>query len=174
MSALARSLCKQWRESDDSPGHVQMLHMLARAAGHPNFQAFRVAAQPIRPDLDQVSAVDAHSDAKQQAEVLRLLRHFDESGRLKHWPRKLSTQIPCVWAVWARVPARKEMSEREVNEFIKQGEAIGDHVLLRRELVNHKLMGRTPDCRVYWRIERPVPNEYLMLLKAVMARGKMS
>ena len=41
ISALARSLRDQLAARTEPPGHVEMLNMLARAAGDRNFQQFR-------------------------------------------------------------------------------------------------------------------------------------
>jgi hypothetical protein len=101
----------------------------------------------------------------------RLLRHFDEQGRLMRWPGKFSEQLPCLWTVWARIPARQDMSEREVNDFIKLGESFGDHVLLRRELVNYQLVQRTLDGRVYRRVEQALPVEVQPLVREALSRS---
>jgi hypothetical protein len=169
VAALARSLTKQWVEQPAPPSHVQMLNMLARAIGHANFQAFRAAAEAT-PAATPLSAADATLPAKPGLSTQRLLRHFDEQGRLMRWPSKFSEQLPCIWTVWARIPARQDMSEREVNDFIKRGESFGDHVLLRRELVNYKLLERTPDGRVYRRIEQPLPRHILPLVREALSR----
>jgi hypothetical protein len=174
ISALSRSLVKQWQEQDGRPSHVQMLNMLARAIGYQNFQHLRAEPPPAQADLAlaalaQVSVKPAASAPANP--MLRLLRHFDEAGRLQRWPGKFSEQLPCLWSVWARVPARRDMSEREINEYIKLGESFGDHVLLRRELVNYKLLSRTPDGRVYRRIEQPLPAEVAPLVYELLRRS---
>ena len=46
-SALARSLRKEFETLGRRPGHVELLNMLARAAGYSNFQHLRArAARP--------------------------------------------------------------------------------------------------------------------------------
>ncbi|MBI3367979.1 MAG: DUF2087 domain-containing protein, partial [Burkholderiales bacterium] len=40
-------------------------------------------------------------------------------------------------------------TEREVNEILKAANTFGDHVTLRRELINHQLMTRKSDCSEY-------------------------
>jgi len=150
-----------------------MLNMLARAAGFDNFQHWRAEAvvppvvvqAPAPVDLTQAAATTAILDTP------RLLRYFDEQGRLSRWPGKFSHQLPCLWPIWARIPARQTFSEREVNEWIKAGESLGDHVLLRRELVNYKLLARTQDGREYRRVEQPLPAEVAVLLREVLRRS---
>lgn len=180
ISALARSLVKQWAEQPEPPGHLQMLNMLARGAGFQNFQHFREQAEAV-PALDAAATPPIEPDPSArraanpppggQADIRKLLRHFDAEGRLLRWPGKFSEQLPVLWTVWARIPARRDMSEREVNDFIRQGECFGDHVLLRRELVNYKLLARTPDGRVYRRREQPLPAELLELVRTALGRA---
>lgn len=49
ISALARSLRTQLAARQGMPGHVELLNMLAKAAGHRNFQHFRAQAVPAAP-----------------------------------------------------------------------------------------------------------------------------
>lgn len=171
ISALARSITKQWADEAAPPSHLQVLNMLARALGHANFQAFRAQAEATVTVAQTLVDAAIQSSPKPTAGAQRLLRHFDTQGRLMRWPGKFSEQLPCIWTVWARIPARRDMSEREVNGYIKLGESIGDHVLLRRELVNYKLLERTLDGRVYRRIERPLPDELAPLVHEVLRRS---
>lgn len=160
ISALARSLKQQWALEPAAPGHLQILNMLARAAGFSNFQHLRAAAETPAPAASNTFSILTK----------RLLRHFNEQGRLIRWPTKFSEQLPCIWPIWASIPASQQMSEKAANEWIKSAEAIGDHVLLRRELVNYKLITRTPDCRVYQRLEQDIPQELLEFMAEIERR----
>jgi hypothetical protein len=158
MSALARSLVKQWRAEPAPPSYLQMLNMLARALGHSNFQAFRATAP------------DAAAPSADAALTRRLLRYFDTEARLCRWPAKLSLQQICLWPIWARIPARCVLAEADVNRHIQATETIGDHVLLRRELVNCRMLGRNADSSAYHRIEQPPPPEGLALIRGLSGR----
>lgn len=160
ISALARSLVKQWVAEPAPPGHVQMLNMLARAAGHANFQSYRAGAEtpPVEP-------VDA-------ARINQLLRYFDVEGRLYRWPAKLSNQLACLWPIWAAIPSRRILHETQVNQAIQAVESFGDHVLLRRELVNNRMLTRNPDGSDYRRVEQVPPDEARALIRAVEARRR--
>ncbi|QBC44621.1 DUF2087 domain-containing protein [Iodobacter fluviatilis] len=160
ISALARSLKLQWAAEPAAPSHLQILNMLARAAGFSNFQHLRAAAEMPAP----------LTTSTQSVLTKRLLRHFNEQGCLIRWPKKFSEQLPCLWPVWANIPAATEMTEKAANEWIKSAEAIGDHVLLRRELVNYQLITRTPDCRVYQRLEQDIPDELAEFLAEIQKR----
>src|SRR5262252_5194403 len=118
-SALARSLHGQLTSCDHMPGHVELLNMLARAVGSRNFQHLR--AKVVRsPEI--ASPVD-------QNELRRLSRYFDATGRLLRWPKKFSHQEPCLWVVWTKLPPRKTLSEREVNEVLLANHAFEDPAL---------------------------------------------
>lgn len=160
ISSLARSLKRQWMAEAEAPGHLQILNMLARSAGFQNFQHLR--AEHDRP-------VPAEPQPVTNA-VRRLLRHFDGEGRLLRWPKKFSEQRACLWALWSGLPRGEEWDEPAVNAAIRALEAFGDHVLIRRELVEGGWMGRTDDCRRYWLIESAVPEEMAELVGQVSLR----
>jgi len=102
--------------------------------------------------------------------VRRLLRYFAPDGRLLRWPGKFSDQEPCLWMIWSRLPARTELAEPQVNALLKAANGFGDHVLIRRELVNYGMMGRTRDCTRYWRVERQPPADALALIRQLTPR----
>jgi hypothetical protein len=160
ISALARSLKQQWALEPAAPSHLQILNMLARAAGFSNYQHLRAAAEaPVPTSISSFSPL-----------TKRLLRLFNDEGCLIRWPGKFSEQLPAIWPIWASIPAGQEMNETTLNEWIKSAEVMGDHVLLRRELVNYKLLTRTPDCRVYQRLEQEVPEELAEFLAEIQLR----
>jgi hypothetical protein len=179
ISALARSLVKQWSKEANPPGHLQMLNMLARAAGFQNFQHFRADAEATlsavpKPATQSSVAPLIEQTGQPNKNVQRLLRHFDLHGRLMRWPSKFSEQQPCLWPIWARIPARRDLTERQVNEAIKLGESFGDHVLIRRELVNYRMLMRTKDGAVYRRVEQPLPTDIGNLVHEVLQRIKIA
>jgi len=57
------------------------------------------------------------------------------------------------------------MSEPEINGHINSAHVFEDHALLRRELFDRGMVSRTPDGRVYRRIERQPTPEALELIK---------
>jgi len=164
LSALARSLVRQLGEREGPPSHVDMLNLLARARGFRSYQALR-ASQAAERQL----AEPARAEAVDYVLVRRLLRYFDEQGRLRSWPGKHSHRRPCLWAVWMALPPRTRMSEREVDAHIRTAASLGDHVLLRRELVDAGWLVRTPDGREYRRVEQR-PDAVAMALRAQLGR----
>lgn len=158
ISALARSLREQLAARTEPPGHVEMLNMLARAAGDRNFQQFRARATgtvaPAGPAPPQDTAPPTDL-----ALVERTARHFDAEGRLATWPARTSLQALALWALWARIEPGRSFSEIGFNQALNALSLIGDPALLRRSLFNQGLVSRTDDCRDYRRIERPPPAE---------------
>ena len=51
----------------------------------------------------------------------------------------------------------KDYTEKEVNHIIESWHTFGDYFLLRRGLVDYKLLCRTPDGSRYW--QEPYANE---------------
>lgn len=167
ISALARSLSQQLGEIEGPPGHLQLLNALSRACGYRNFQSYRAEHKRSVP-----TARPAPVAPPAPKDLAALLRFFDEAGRLLRWPTKASHRLPCVLGVWAQLPARIAMNEREINQWIGAALAFEDHVLIRRELVNHGLLARTPNGSVYRRVELPVPEAHAALLSEVCRRAR--
>jgi Uncharacterized protein conserved in bacteria len=163
ISALARTLKREIDGRPEKPGHVELLNILSRAIGFRNFQhlkAARAAGERMAAAPEPVAAID-------HVRVEAARRCFDGDGVLMRWPAKTTLQRLCLWGLWARFPAGREMDEKEVNERLKALHRFGDHALLRREMFNLGLLFRTPDCRVYRRVEQRPPAEALSLIGAL-------
>lgn len=161
---LAKSLKSQLEAQEGRAGHVQLLNMLARGAGFRNFQHFRAQATAL-DRLENPPPAPAPVPAVDLGRVRRLMRHFDEAGRLIRWPNKFNEQATCLWVIWSRIPARDGMTEREISSHLQTLHSFGDFALLRRELVEQGLVSRTADCRDYRRIERAPPPDALALIR---------
>jgi hypothetical protein len=161
ISALARSLNNQLAACDHLPGHLELLNMLARAAGSRNFQHFRaqiVAEKRLVSPQENPPPVD-------YVQLQRLSRYFDVNRRLTRWPSKFSDQEPCLWVLWSKLPPRKKLSEREINELLAANHRFEDPALLRREMKERKMVTRTLDGREYRRLERRPSSEALALIR---------
>jgi len=169
MSALARSLRDQAVRLGRTPSHLEMLNMLARAAGRRNYQHYQAergegsggqagptASPPAEPGPDLVH-------------VERAARQFDPQGRLIQWPTRTKVLDLCLWVLWSRVPAGRVFTEREISALLTQWHLFGDPAVLRRAMFEAKLLDRTPDVREYRRVERRPPPE-LSLLRARIER----
>lgn len=168
IASFARSLGRELKRSHEQvqrpPGHVELLNMLARAAGFRNFQGLR--ARPVAPAAAAGPALTPTA--------AKALRQFDTQGRLTRWPIKYSVQRLMLWGLWMRFDARRRYSEREVNELLNAWHLFGDHCTLRRELVNMKLLTRKSDGSEYRKLPQRPDAEVVALLRALRARRLLS
>jgi hypothetical protein len=165
LSAFARTLARALRthraRSPELPGHVELQNLLARAAGYRNVQALKAA--PPQPRAAQ-AAMPLSDNAR------RTLMQFDAAGRLERWPTKFTVQRLAMWVLWTRFEGKRVYTEREVNAILRSANAFGDHVTLRRELVNHRLLTRKSDCSEYRKLPARPDAEVRALLTTWRAR----
>ena len=167
--ALGRSLLERQTGQADAPGHVELLNLIARAAGRRSYQALRAAAKlpAAAAALDAAPVAPALTPAARKA-----LTQFDAHGRLVRWPHKFSVQRLAMWILWTQFDARRVYTEREVNEIIKRWHTWGDHVTLRRELINHRLLTRKSDGSEYRKLPARPDEEARWLLRAWRERTR--
>jgi hypothetical protein len=170
ISALAKSLRAQLAGRAAAPGHVELLNMLARSAGHRNFQHFR--AESLARGRLAADALTPTEEPVDHRLVEGVAGHFDRQGAMLRWPGCTGHQQLCLWWLWAGFPAGRPLSEAEVNAHLKARHRFGDHAILRRSLCDARLLTRTRDGRIYRRVERqPTPTAVALIrhLKARMA-----
>lgn len=150
LSGFARALRRDLADHAGAPGHQAMLGMIARAAGFANHQHLRaeapILAAPSRP-------------------VARALRNFDAQGRMIAWPAQTRLQGLCLWRFWALMTPGRDYAEADLNAALKGWHLFGDHVLLRRSLIDHGLVRRATDGSWYRRIEQAPPPEALAMIR---------
>lgn len=140
---LKSYLDERQRDGKTHPGHVELLNLIARAAGWRNYQALKAV-----PPIPTKPALEAH---ELTATARKTLQQFDAFGRLVRLPNKLSVQQMAMWWMWTHFTARRKYTEQEVNRILNAHHTFGDQATLRRELVNMKLLGRKSDCSEYWK-----------------------
>lgn len=91
--------------------------------------------------------------------ITRVARCFDVTGRLQRWPSRRAEQIVVLWVLWSFMPGGTQFCEAEINSMLRDWHDFDDYVLLRRDLCDLGLLQRTPDGRVYRRVEHEMPNE---------------
>ena len=165
--ALGASLKTRHASGSPPPGHVELLNMMARALGHRNLQSLQ-AGVPLTPALPRppVAAEDRPAPPALSANARKTLMQFDSRGRLLRWPTKYSVQTLAMWLLWTLFDGRRVYTEKEVNEVLKAANAFGDHVTLRRELINHRLMSRKSDCTDYRKLPARPDDEARALIQA--------
>jgi hypothetical protein len=154
LSGFAKTLRADLIALPALPGHLTLLGLLARAAGYQNYQQLKAKAAAPQPGPDLKRLTKAQ-------------RAFDAAGRMQAWPAQTAVQHLCLWVFWARLPSRRDMTEGDVNRVLQDGATFGDHVLLRRSLIDARLVSRSQDGAVYRRIEQTPPPEALGLIHAV-------
>lgn len=170
ISQFCKNLRAQLAHIEGTPSHLTLLNLLARSAGHRNFQAMRAAAISAAAPLEDVPVpIALPRGSTLPRSVQRALTHFDTAGRLLRWPTQRAVQKLVMWALWQRLPASRDLSEAEVNRYLAAFNAFDDPVTLRRELVNDKLLWRTQDGRTYRRLSQPVEGEVFEFLNALKA-----
>lgn len=160
LSHFSRALARSLAGREAMPGHVELQNLIARAAGYANLQELK--ARPVPPR----EAVETPTPATLSANARRALGQFDAQGRLMRWPTKYSIQCLALWPLWTRFEAKRHYTEREVNAILRAANAFGDHVTLRRELINHRLLAREADCSVYWKLPARPDAETRTMLSA--------
>jgi len=80
------------------------------------------------------------------------LRGFvDEKGLFKSWPAKHSKQILLINTLGELFEVGRSYTALEVNDILNAAHTFNDPALLRRELINMKILQRSPDGRTYWK-----------------------
>ncbi len=153
LSAFAKSLRSELR---DPPSHSEMLGLIARAAGYRNYQHLKARLE------------ETPQEAPDDRAVTRAARYFDDMGRFAEWPAKTSVQALCLWVIWAQMPAGSEMTEREVSALIHGLCSFRDAAQIRRAMIEHRMLTRTTDGRVYQRIEQRPPSEARALITRIL------
>jgi hypothetical protein len=144
---------------------------LSRAAGHRSYQGLRAAAR--LPGAAK-AADDAPAAPALTAAARKALTQFDARGRLVRWPHKFSVQRLAMWVLWTHFDGKRVYTEREVNEILKLWNTWGDHVTLRRELIDHRLLTRKSDCSEYRKLAARPDEEVRWLLRAWRERTRQS
>lgn len=168
ISSLARILRTQLIARDGVPGHVELLNILARAVGRRNFQQLRAEIQDGAPA--QIAVPDQAAAPIDPRRMERVRRCFADDGKLSRWPAKREDQVLALWGLWAQIPSRRDFTEQEISQVLRGLHDFGDHALLRRELVESRLVSRTPDCRAYRRVEQPPPTDAAELIRQTQAK----
>jgi hypothetical protein len=180
LSAFAKTLKKLLDERHAAgkslPTHVELLNLLARAAGQRNFATLKAIppATPLPPAFDTPSPSQIQESPPALVEgssslsttARKALMQFDESRQLVRLPTKRSVLEMTMWALWTQFAARRTYTEKEVNALLNAHHLFGDPATLRREMVGMKLMDRKSDCSAYWKEPRRPEPEVLGFLQA--------
>jgi hypothetical protein len=149
------------------PSHLELLNLLARAAGLRNFQTLKAQTSLVRLPVSLPQASTPAVDLATMSPLVRkTLLQFDDERRLVRLPNKFSVQRLAMWALWTQFEAPRRYTEKEVNAVLNAHHTFGDQATLRRELINMQLLGRKDDCSEYWKNSQQPSDEVKSFLVA--------
>lgn len=174
LSGFCKSLRSQLADAPSTPSHLALMNMLARSAGFRNYQALRAKPSPVittekGSPAKPMKAIALPRELEVSPLIRRTLSHFDTDGKLMRWPTQYSVQQLMLWSLWMRLPAKRDLTEREVNTYLDAYNTFGDPVTLRRELVNATLLWRTKDGRTYRKEAKTPSAEAAVFIKQLVA-----
>ncbi|WP_461615616.1 DUF2087 domain-containing protein [Clostridium sp. Marseille-QA1073] len=78
-------------------------------------------------------------------------RFLDDKGRIKIWPAKKELKVEILSYLASKFEYNYFYTEKEVNSIINEWHTFEDYFLLRRGLIDYKLLSREKDGSKYWR-----------------------
>lgn len=78
-------------------------------------------------------------------------RFLNEEGKIKIWPSKKDKQLEILKYLSTKFQFEKTYTEKEVNSIIEAWHTFNDYFLLRRGMIEYKLLSRTRDGGRYWK-----------------------
>lgn len=88
-----------------------------------------------------------------------VMRFLDDEGKIRVYPSKRKKKIYVLEFLIEKFEMDRKYSEKEINKIIDNSHTFNDICLLRRELIDNKLLGRERDGSVYWRVNEKNNNE---------------
>tara|TARA_B100000965_G_C19288720_1_gene624858 strand:- start:450 stop:719 length:270 start_codon:yes stop_codon:yes gene_type:complete len=85
--------------------------------------------------------------------MFKLENFLDKNGKVNNWPAKRNSKLEVAKYVAGKFDEDRFYSEKEVNKIIDQWHTFGDYFMLRREMVDHKLLARERDGSKYWKVK---------------------
>jgi len=81
----------------------------------------------------------------------QIIARFLEENKIKLVPVKASHKLLVLKYLASKFEIGKEYTESEVNAIIDDWHTFGDYFILRRELIDSRLLCRLPNGSKYWR-----------------------
>ncbi len=77
-------------------------------------------------------------------------RFLDDEGKINQWPARQALKLEILKYLSEKFEMEKSYTEKEVNTIISSWHTFNDYFLLRRGLIDAKLLARTKDGSQYW------------------------
>jgi HAD superfamily hydrolase (TIGR01509 family) len=132
--------------------YVDDYEVEAEGAREFGFVSFHLVREPARERRTRWQIADLREmiDFAEELEMAALGHLLDAGGKVTRWPKRKAEKSGVLGYLHAKFATGKDYSEGEVNAILSEWHSFGDHALLRRELFENGLLGRTPDGRRYW------------------------
>lgn len=101
--------------------------------------------------------IEENVPVAQSPDVL-IARYLDEEGRLRQWPSKHTLKQAALAYLAGKFEYGRDYTEREVNEILMQWHTFGDYFILRRGLIEARLLSRVPNGSRYWKNQEEKEN----------------
>lgn len=82
-----------------------------------------------------------------------ITRFLDETGKITQLPQKKKVRAAVLCYLAEKFETNREYTEKEVNTICENWHTFGDYFVLRRELIDDKLLCREPDGSRYWKTD---------------------
>ncbi|OPJ64403.1 DUF2087 domain-containing protein [Clostridium oryzae] len=92
---------------------------------------------------------------------------IDSEGKIKAWPAKHDLKFKVLEYLANKFEYNCYYSEKEVNNIIENYHTFSDYFLLRRGLIESKLLSRTRNGAKYWRPDINVNEEKIMISRLI-------
>lgn len=92
---------------------------------------------------------------------------IDSTGKIKIWPSKHDLKLKVLEYLADKFEYNRFYSEKEVNNIIENYHTFRDYFLLRRGLIESKLLSRTRNGAKYWRPDANVDEEKIMISRLI-------
>lgn len=83
--------------------------------------------------------------------MVTIERFLDKDGKIIQLPAKKEPRYAVLAYLAGKFSCDREYTEKEVNAIINDWHTFGDYFILRRELIESRLLGRTRDGARYWK-----------------------
>lgn len=93
--------------------------------------------------------------------------YIDSTGKIKTWPSKHKLKQQVAEYIADKFEFNHFYTEKEVNNLIEQYHTFGDYFLIRRELIERRLLLRTNNGSKYWRKENNISEEKIMISQLI-------
>lgn len=93
---------------------------------------------------------------------------INSTGKIKSWPSKHELKFKVLEYMANKFEYDRFYTEKEVNNIIDNYHTFGDYFLIRRGLIESKLLSRTRTGSKYWRTDDNIAEEKLLISKLIV------